>query len=149
MQRGTSLQYSATPEPFSIVPLGSPGSWLVPCYSPSLPSEIGSASGSTRHDYWVGGGRRKKGRGERREKIEEKGEGTGGREGERKKEKEGLGERDEGEGESGEEEKVGRKRRKRGEVGREGERNGIKKEEGKREGEGEGRRDEKRERMEE
>ena len=39
-----------------------------------------------------------------------------------------MGERDEGEGESGEEEKVGRKRRKRGEVGREGERNGIKKE---------------------
>ena len=42
-----------------------------------------------------------------------------------------MGERDEGEGESGEEEKVGRKRRKRGEVGREGERNGIKRRRGK------------------
>ena len=59
-----------------------------------------------------------------------------------------MGERDEGEGESGEEEKVGRKRRKRGEVGTEGERNGIKKEGGK--GREKGRkRDEKRERMEE
>ena len=38
----------------------------MPCYSPSLPSEIDSASGSTRHDYWVGVGR-KKGRGERRD----------------------------------------------------------------------------------
>ena len=79
MQRGTSLQYSATPGPFSIVPSGSPGSWPVPCYSPSLPSEIDSASGSTRHDYWVGVGR-KKGRGERRDEGEGKEERKGSEE---------------------------------------------------------------------
>ena len=68
------------------MPSGSPGSWLVPCYSPSLPSEIGSASGSTRHDYWVGGGRRKKGRGERRgERKREKEQGEGRERGRRKR----------------------------------------------------------------